>query len=91
MPAGLSFKCTFWVAPVDARRVELQEDAGKVTAEQVRALLSRLPERNNVPHFVFDTGYDPVRLQLDVFSTPLIVPVRGLAGDNTYDLVLPWG
>ena len=61
--AGLSFERDSWVTPVDARRVEPEEDANRVAAEQVRALLYRLPDRDDVPLFVFDAGYDPVRLQ----------------------------
>ena len=61
--AGLSFERDSWVRPVDARRVEPEEDANRVAAEQVRALLYRLPDRDDAPLFVFDAGYDPVRLQ----------------------------
>src|SRR5215218_3169076 len=61
--AGLSFERESWVRPVDARRVEPEEDANRVAAEQVRALLYRLPDRDDAPLFVFDAGYDPVRLQ----------------------------
>src|SRR4051794_27043313 len=62
--ARLGFERDSWVAPMDARRVEPEEDSGKVAAEQVRALLRRLPTRASSPLFVFDAGYDPVRLQL---------------------------
>jgi DDE superfamily endonuclease len=61
--AGLSFERDSWVRPVDARRVEPKENANRVAAEQVRALLGRLPRRDDAPLFVFDAGYDPVRLQ----------------------------
>ncbi|MDP9478440.1 MAG: transposase [Actinomycetota bacterium] len=65
--AGLSFERDSWVAPVDARRVSPQEDANEVAAGQVRDLVRRLAEQGGVrgeaPLFVFDAGYDPVRLQ----------------------------
>jgi hypothetical protein len=62
--ARLGFERDSWVTPMDARRVEPEEDSGKVAAEQVRSLLRRLPARASSPLFVFDAGYDPVRLQL---------------------------
>ena len=61
--AGLSFERDSWVAPVDASRVRPEEDANDVAANQVEALVRRLPERGTAPLFVFDAGYDPVRLQ----------------------------
>ncbi len=61
--AGLSFECDSWVAPADARHVRPQEDANEVAAEQVRRLVGRLQRRPEAPLFVFDAGYDPVRLQ----------------------------
>lgn len=63
---GLSFERDSWVAPVDARRVEPQEDNDKVAAEQVKQFVHRLPDRDDEPLFVFDGGYDPVRLQFDL-------------------------
>ncbi len=82
--AGLSFERDSWVAPVDARRIEPQEDTGKVAVEQVRALLSRLPERNNIPLFVFDAGYDPVRLQLELQECATQILVRLNSGRTFY-------
>jgi DDE superfamily endonuclease len=61
--ARLGFKRDSWVTPVDARRVEPEEEANDVATEQVRALLARLPDCDGGPLFVFDAGYDPVRLQ----------------------------
>lgn len=65
--AGLSFERDSWVAPVDARRVSPEEDSNEVAAGQVRDLVRRLAEQDEVrseaPLFVFDAGYDPVRLQ----------------------------
>jgi hypothetical protein len=63
--AGLSFECDSWVAPTDARRVRPEEDANEVAVAQVKDfLLGRQPgTRGAVPLFVFDAGYDPVKLQ----------------------------
>ena len=47
---------------MDVERVRLAQDANVVAAEQVEALLGRL-EEGVVPLLVFDTGYDPVKLQ----------------------------
>lgn len=52
---------------MDARRVPPEEDANEVATEQVRALVRRLVRRDTgggeAPLFLFDAGYDPVRLQ----------------------------
>jgi hypothetical protein len=40
-----------------------QEEANAVATEQVEALLGRLEEGEAIPLFVFDAGYDPVKLQ----------------------------
>ncbi len=73
--AGLSFERDSWVSPLDARRVRPDEGANDVAVEQVRDLLVRLPHRGAPPLFVFDAGYDPVRLQ------------RGLEGHRARILV----
>jgi hypothetical protein len=59
----LGFERDSWVAPVDARRLRPTQDTDEVAAEQVRALVERLPEPEALPIFVFDAGYDPVKLQ----------------------------
>lgn len=64
--AETGFSRDSWVAPVDALRVSPEENADLVAAGQVRALLGRLPGRDFDPLFVFDAGYDPVRLQLEL-------------------------
>jgi len=73
--AGLSFERDSWVAPLDARRVRPEEEANDVAVGQVRDLLVRLPHRGVAPLFVFDAGYDPVKLQ------------RGLQGHRANVLV----
>jgi hypothetical protein len=51
-----------WTAPMDVVRVHPTENTNVVAAEQVKALLGRLPREEAIPLFVFDAGYDPVRL-----------------------------
>ena len=74
--AELGFSRDSWVAPADARRVSPDEDADLVAAGQVRGLLSRLPGRDCEPLFVFDAGYDPVRLHLELEGRPAQILVR---------------
>ena len=45
-----------------------EEDANLVAIEQARALLHRLPEQGFNLLFVFDAGYDPVQLQVELVS-----------------------
>jgi hypothetical protein len=82
--AGLSFKRDSWVTPVDARRVRPEEDANVVAAEQVRQLVGRLPRRPRAPLFVFDAGYDPVRLQTQLQECRAQILVRLHSGRTFY-------
>ena len=62
--AQLDFVRESWTAPVDVRRVRPGQDANEVAAEQVKAFLRLWHEEERViPLFVFDAGYDPVKLQ----------------------------
>ncbi len=61
--ARLNFVRESWTAPVDVERVRPAQDANVVAAEQVKGLLGRLEGGEAVPLFVFDAGYDPVKLQ----------------------------
>jgi DDE superfamily endonuclease len=61
--AQLGFERDGWMAPMDLERVHPSDNANEVATEQVKQLLRRLPERKDAPLFVFDAGYDPVRLQ----------------------------
>lgn len=63
---------------MDLERVHPSENANEVAAEQVKQLLRRLPERNDAPLFVFDAGYDPVRLQqrLEGCGAQMLVRLR---------------
>lgn len=77
--AELGFERDSRVAPVDARRVPPEEEANDAATEQIRALVSRLLRQGvgggDAPLFVFDAGYDPVRLQrnLEGCSAHLLV------------------
>ncbi len=82
--ARLGFERDSWVTSIDARRVQPEEDSGKVAAEQVRSLLRRLPARASSPLFVFDAGYDPVRLQLDLEGCCVQLLVRLSSGRVFY-------
>ncbi len=71
--ARLNFIRESWTAPVDVLRVHPMEDANEVAAEQqVKGLLGRLGrEEVAIPLlFVFDAGYDPVKLQQGLEGSP---------------------
>jgi hypothetical protein len=74
--AQLGFERDSWVAPVDARRVKPTENTDETAAEQVRALVQRLPEPEAMPIFVFDAGYDPVKLQRGLAGCPARILLR---------------
>jgi hypothetical protein len=82
--AGLSFERDSWVTPVDARRVPPQQDANDIAAKQVMGLVSRLLRRPEAPLFVFDAGYDPVRLQLHLENNHTQILVRLHSGRTFY-------
>jgi hypothetical protein len=82
--AGLSFERDSWAAPVDARRVPPEQDANDVAAEQLRELVGRLPRYPEAPLFVFDAGYDPVRLQLGLEGCRAQILVRLHSGRTFY-------
>jgi hypothetical protein len=86
--AELGFERDSWVAPVDGRRVPPEQDANDVAAEQVSALLKRLLHCASppaaVPLFVFDAGYDPVRLQRNLEGSHAQILVRLNSGRTFY-------
>jgi hypothetical protein len=73
-----------WTAPVDVRRVRPAQDANEVAAEQIEALLGRLEAGATVPLFVFDAGYDPVKLQRALEGSPCQILVHLRAGRRFY-------
>ncbi len=82
--AHLNFVRESWTAPVDVERVRPAQDANVVAAEQVGALLSRLEEGDGAPLFVFDAGYDPVKLQRGLEGRACQILVRLRAGRRFY-------
>src|SRR5919112_4479864 len=85
--AQLGFVRESWTAPMDVRRVRPAQDANAVAAEQVRSFLRRsLPSRRTdvAPLFVFDAGYDPVKVQQGLEGSTCQILVRLRAGRRFY-------
>jgi hypothetical protein len=72
----LSFRRDSWTAPLDVQRVPRTADVNTVAATQIKNLLQRLPADGLLPLFVFDAGYDPVQLTLDLTGVPVAILVR---------------
>lgn len=68
--AALSPARDSWVAPIDAQRLLPGENPHTVAIRQIEDLVSRLGPTTAEPLFVFDAGYDLVRL------------THGLRGEN---------
>ncbi|MGW0885909.1 NF041680 family putative transposase [Streptomyces sp. NPDC002671] len=74
---GLELTTNSWTAPVDARRLVPGENPSTVAACQIIDLLRRRPELDRqTPLFVFDGGYDSVRLALELTAVPAQILVR---------------
>ncbi len=71
---------------MDVTRVHPVRDANGVAAEQAKAFLGRSSvEGDLAPMFVFDAGYDPVKLQQGLEeSSPCQILVRLRAGRSFY-------
>ncbi len=82
--AKLNFVRESWSAPVDVERIRPAQDANVVAARQVKGLLGRLEEGEAVSLFVFDAGYDPVKLQRELEGSPCQILVRLRAGRRFY-------
>ncbi len=82
--AQLNFIRESWTAPVDARRVRPEQEANAVATEQIEELLGRSSMVDGVPLFVFDAGYDPVKLQQGLEASPCQMLVRLRAGRCFY-------
>ncbi len=68
-----------WTAPLDVRRVPLEQTPTVAAIAQVRALLTRLPASaasDSMPLFVFDAGYDQVELAHQLGDAPVALLVR---------------
>lgn len=79
----LNFEHNSWTAPLDAQRIRPNEDTGVITANQVKALVERIDNTGAVPLFVFDAGYDPIGLSVDLGGTRAQVLVR-LRSDRVF-------
>jgi hypothetical protein len=77
-----------WTAPVDVERVRPAQDANAVATEQVRSFLLRRSSCEEgtatTPLFVFDAGYDPVKVQQGLEGCPCQFLVRLRAGRRFY-------
>jgi hypothetical protein len=69
---------------VDVQRIRPAQDANEVAAEQVKAFLCRSSEKGATPLFVFDAGYDPVKVQQGLEGSPCQILVRLRAGRRFY-------
>jgi DDE superfamily endonuclease len=78
--AQLNFVRESWTAPVDVERVRPAQGANEVACGQVKVLLDRLGKGKSFPLFVFDAGYDPVKLQQGLQESPCQILVRLRAG-----------
>jgi hypothetical protein len=82
--AQLGFVRESWTAPVDVLRVHPDRETNMVATEQVKAFLGRSPTEGAVPLFVFDAGYDPVKLQRGLEGSTCQILVRLRAGRRFY-------
>jgi hypothetical protein len=82
--AQLNFVRESWTAPVDVERIRPAQDANEVARGQVKALLDRLEKVEPLPLFVFDAGYDPVKLQQGLERSRCQILVRLRAGRRFY-------
>src|SRR3712207_3577666 len=82
--ARLNFFGESWTAPLDVERVRPAQDASEVAAEQVKAFLRRSPEEGVAPLFVFDAGYDPVKVLQGLKGSMCQILVRLRAGRRFY-------
>ena len=72
---------------MDVERVRPAQDANVLAAEQVGSFLGRRSCKEGsatTPLFVFDAGYDPVKLQQGLEGRPCQILVRLRAGRRFY-------
>ncbi|MFI6457768.1 transposase [Streptosporangium amethystogenes] len=70
--AGLELTTNSWTAPLEVVRLLPGASINAAAAAQILRLLSRLPDTSGrFPLFVFDGGYDPIRLALALVATPV--------------------
>src|SRR5918994_6570409 len=69
---------------MDVERIRPAQDANEVACGQVKVLLERLGKGGSCPLFVFDAGYDPVKVQQGLEGSPCQILVRLRAGRRFY-------
>jgi hypothetical protein len=79
----LNFDPDSWTAPMDAMRIAPSADATEATVDQVRRLVRRLPQDEQIPMFVFDAGYDPIAITAGLANERAQVLVR-LRSDRVF-------
>jgi hypothetical protein len=82
--AQLGFARESWTAPVSVRRLMPQANPNAIAAEQITALLKRLPTDGPLAWFVFDAGYDPVQVTQALGEAHAALLVRLRAGRCFY-------
>jgi hypothetical protein len=90
--AQLNFVRESWTAPMDVERLRPGQDANELATGQVRSFLLRRHCRSSceegtattTPLFVFDAGYDPVKIQQGLEGCPCQILVRLRAGRRFY-------
>jgi hypothetical protein len=89
--AQLNFVRESWSAPMDVERLRPGQDANVVATGQVRSFLLRRLCRSSceegtgtTPLFVFDAGYDPVKVQQGLEGSPCQILLRLRAGRRFY-------
>lgn len=65
-----------WTNPLDVKRVHPTAEANATAVEQIKALLGRQKDADVIPLFVFDAGYDPVKLTQGLEKYPVAILVR---------------
>jgi hypothetical protein len=89
--AQLNFVRESWTAPMDVERLRPAQDANQVATEQLREFVRLLAENDKeeertatTPLFVFDAGYDPVKLQQGLEGCACQILLRLRAGRRFY-------
>jgi hypothetical protein len=82
--AELNFVREIWIAPVDVERVSPARDTNEVATEQVKAFVRRSSQEGDASPFIFDAGYDPVKVQQGLEGSPCQIVLRLRAGRRFY-------
>jgi hypothetical protein len=89
--AQLNFVRESWTAPMDVERLRPGQDTNELATRQVRSFLLRRLCRSSceeatatTPLFVFDAGYDPVKMQQGLEGSPCQILLRLRAGRRFY-------